>query len=57
MSLLHGDQITSLALDFAVAIFESHDDSTPFTTLTKGWACDLYSFCTMDSFGVNTSAE
>ena len=60
MKPLHGDHAawTNPRVDaVAAALLKPHDSGTPRTTLTNGWACDLYSFCTIDSLGVSTSAE
>ena len=59
MNLLHCDHTASSMSkrDIAAAVFESHNDGIPWTTLTKGLACDSYNFCTIDSLGVSTSAE
>jgi len=59
MNLLHGDHTASSIAEGRVvaAIFVSHDVGSPCTTLVKGWACDSYSFRTIDFWGANASAE
>ena len=59
MSLLHGDHTADMISkwDVVAAVLGSHNAGTPCTTLTKGCTCDLYSPCTIDCLGVNTSAE
>ena len=59
MNLLHDDH-TACGKPrgvVAVASLGSHNAGTPCTTLTKGCACDSYSFRTIDSLGVTTRAE
>ena len=59
MNLLQGDHTANLIPkgQTAAAVFESHDSGIPCTTLTKGRACDSWSFRIIDVFGVNASAE
>jgi len=59
INLLHGDHVASWIPEerVAAAMFVSHDNGTPHTTLVRGWACDSYSFLTIDSFGATRSAE
>ena len=59
MNSLHGDHTADLIVEVhvAAAAFGSHETGAPCTTLVKGWACDSYSFRTIDFLGVNTSAE
>ena len=43
MNLLDGDHAANPIVKgrFVIAAFESHDNGTPCTTLTGGWAYDL----------------
>ena len=59
MNLLHGDHTTDWNQEGRAAAAElgSHDIGAPYTSRMKGWACDSYSFRTIESFGATTSAE
>ena len=59
MNLLHGDHATLSTTEGCVVatVLAFHDIGPPPTILTKGWACDSYSFRTIEFFGATTSAE